>query len=91
MKKEFDWEHRKPSTIKELIESIPAMVEDKEPEIIVYNIDGKDVTSPRTESVEDALKQRSITYTIRNMKDELKTKGLGTDWIDAYKKEVNKK
>jgi hypothetical protein len=70
---------------------IPAMVEGKDPEIIICNARGNEVRSPKSESIEKALKQRNIPYTTKSLKDELKTKGIGTDWIDDYKQEVKKK
>ncbi len=70
---------------------IPAMVEGKEPEIIVCNINGNEVRSPKSDSTENKLKERNISYQIRSIKDELKAKGIGADWVDDYKQEVKRK
>lgn len=70
---------------------IPAMVDGQEPEVLIYDAGGNEVRSPRSKSVEKALKQRKISYTTRGLKDELKTKGIGTDWVDDYKQEVKRK
>ena len=70
---------------------IPAMVEGKEPEIIVYNRGAEEARSPKSESIEKAFKQRKISYSIRNLKDELKAKGMGAEWVDDYRQEASKK
>ncbi len=70
---------------------IPAMIEGKTPELVLYNLRGNEVLSPNSELIKTELEQKEIPYQIRRLKDELKAKGIGTDWVDDYRQEVKKK
>ncbi len=70
---------------------IPAMVDGEEPRILVYSLGGKEVRCSESNAIKKALKAKKIAYTTRDLKEELKAKGLGTDWIDDYKQAVKVK
>ena len=70
---------------------LPAMIDGNNAEVVVYQSGREEARSPRSASIEKALKAKRIPYQIRNMKEELKAQGLGTDWIDDYQQEVKKK
>ncbi|MBI4016323.1 MAG: hypothetical protein HY363_01365 [Candidatus Aenigmarchaeota archaeon] len=70
-------------------EYMPALLQGHKPVIIQYqDKKGKDIITPHTQQFADALTQNKIAYTTRNLKDELKSQGIGTGWIDAYVRKV---
>ena len=70
---------------------IPQMLEGYQPVSLVYNSNGKERRATRTDELVAKLDKNKISYQTTNLKTELKEKGIGTDWINAYVKKFGRK
>ena len=72
-------------------EYIPAMIDGQEPIVLLYTVSGREIRTAKSDSMVKELTKRRIPFIIKSLDEELKAKGIGTDWIEAYKTEVGKK
>ncbi|HLC86227.1 MAG TPA: hypothetical protein VJG30_03000 [Candidatus Nanoarchaeia archaeon] len=69
---------------------VPIIQAGRAPVTLVYNANGRVVRAEKTSKVADALRDKGISYTQKDLKTELKESGIGVDWVDAYAKRFKK-
>lgn len=65
---------------------IPVILRGNEPRLMKYTNNGKEITAPNTQALQDALKKKSVSFVETDLEAELKAKGIGCDWVSAYTK-----
>ncbi len=69
---------------------LPIIAEGREPNVVVYNANGEERTVERNDKIVKALRRKGVSYQEKDMKTELKERGIGTDWVDAYARRFRK-
>jgi hypothetical protein len=70
---------------------MPAIVEGHRPKLIVYGANGREFQTASTDEIVSALKKKKISYKEVDLEQELKKKGVGTGWLESFRKEVSRK
>ena len=66
----------------------PLMFADREPIVLTFTKDGQEYRAAKEDAVEKALKKNKVPFQEIDVRTELKAKGIGTDWVDAYQRRV---
>ena len=69
---------------------LPIIDEGREPIVVVYNNNGKERRVERSNKVIDALRRKGVSYQEKDLRNELKENGIGTEWVDAYARRFKK-
>ncbi len=69
---------------------LPIVISGKDPKVVVYAADGREIRVGRSDKVIETLRRKGISYQERDLRTELKEGGIGTDWIDAYARRFKK-
>lgn len=68
----------------------PIINEGREPIVVIYTISGKERRVERSTEVINILRKKDISYQEKDFRTELKEKGIGVDWVDAYARRLRK-
>jgi hypothetical protein len=58
--------------------------EGRDPVVVVYRVNGVERRVERSDALRETLIKKGISYSETNLRTELKAKGIGVDWVDAY-------
>ena len=66
------------------------IAEGRQPVVVVYTAGGKETRVERSNNIINALRRKGVSYQEKDLRTELKEKGIGTDWVDAYTRRFRK-
>ena len=72
-------------------EYIAPITEGCEARVVEFEQGSSTVRTGRSDELIRILKENKTPYEVKDLKSELKEKGIGTDWVDAYVKHVGKR